>query len=65
MAGRLEKKQPYVCTIRSSTASREVTTDWQVVDARNSARVFNITSITNPDERNQYLDLLVVQGERS
>src|SRR5690606_13484729 len=72
MSGRLAGTQPYVCTIRSSTASREVTTDWQVVDARagndangNPKRVFNITAITNPDERNAYLDLLVVQDERS
>lgn len=65
MQSRLTGTQPYVATIRSSAAARQVTTDWQVVDARNSARVFNITSITNPDERNQYLDLLIVQGERS
>lgn len=65
MAGRLSGTQPYVCTIRSSTASRQVTTDWQVVDARNTARKFNITSIANSDEKGALLDLLIVQGERS
>lgn len=64
MAGRLQGTQPYVCTVRSSARMRNVTTAWQVVNARTGA-TYNITAVTNPDERNQYVDLLIVQGEPS
>ena len=71
-ASRLASKQPYNLTVRACADARAVRTDWRVVDARQaqdangaSPRVFNIVSIVNPDERGQYLELLVIEGEAS
>jgi head-tail adaptor len=65
IASRLEGIQPYTVTVRSSSRTRDVTTAWQLVDARNAGRVFNIKSIVNPDEHARYIDLVVVEGEPS
>ena len=71
-ASRLSSKQPYNLTVRNCAAARAVRTDWRVVDARvgvdqNGAapRVFNIATIVDPDERGQWLEMLVVEGEAS
>jgi len=61
-AARLIGVQPYTVRIRSSTASRQVTPAWRAVDARNPARVFNIRTVTNPDQKGAWLDLLVDDG---
>ena len=69
VASRLQGKQPYILTIRSSKASREVTPAWRVYDARagmmpdgkTPKRAFDIKSVSNVDERNQFLDFLVIQ----
>jgi head-tail adaptor len=49
-----------------------VRTDWQVVDARQAQdangaapRRFNIVSIVDPDERGQFIEMLVVEGQSS
>lgn len=67
IASRLAGIQPYTVTVRSSTRTRGVNTAWRVVDARPAAgqepRVFAIKSIVNPDERDRYIDLVVVEGE--
>lgn len=62
MAGRLQGTQPFVCTVRSSTRTRAVTPAWRAVNARTGA-TYNIKAVTNPDERNAYLDVLMVAGE--
>lgn len=71
-ASRLASKQPYNLTVRACTATRAVRTDWQVVDARQAEdangaapRVFNIVSIVDPDERGQWVEMLVIEGEAS
>lgn len=71
-ASRLASKQPYNLTVRACAATKAVRTDWQVVDARQtedangaSPRVFNIVSIVDPDERGQFLEMLVIEGESS
>lgn len=71
-ASRLASKQPYNLTVRACAATKAVRTDWQVVDARQaqdangaSPRVFNIVSIVDPDERGQFIEMLVVEGEGS
>jgi head-tail adaptor len=71
-ASRLASKQPYNLTVRNCAATRAVRTDWRVVDARQaqdangaSPRVFNIVSIVDPDERSQWLEMLVIEGEAS
>ncbi|RVO10977.1 head-tail adaptor protein [Sinorhizobium meliloti] len=61
-AARLVGVQPYTVRIRSCAAAREVTTSWRIVDARNASRVMNIRTVTNPDQKNAWLDLLVDDG---
>ncbi len=61
-AARLTGTQPYIVRIRSCAASREITTDWRAVDARNAKRVLNIRTVTNPDQKNGWLELLVDEG---
>jgi len=61
-AARLVGVQPYTLRIRSCVAAREVTTSWRIVDARNASRVMNIRTVTNPDQKNAWLDLLVDDG---
>jgi len=62
MAGRLQGTQPFVCTVRSSTRTRAITPAWRAVNARTGA-AYNIKAVTNPDERNAYLDVLMVAGD--
>lgn len=64
IAARLTGIQPFTLTVRSSTRARAVTPAWQVVNAR-SGTTYNIKAIANPDERNQWLEMLVVEGEPS
>ncbi|WP_455918851.1 head-tail adaptor protein [Ensifer canadensis] len=61
-AARLTGTQPYIVRIRSCAASRDVTPGWRAVDARNDKRVLNIRTVTNPDQKNGWLELLVDDG---
>ncbi|MHC2540409.1 head-tail adaptor protein [Sinorhizobium meliloti] len=61
-AARLVGVQPYTVRIRSCAAARDVTPSWRIVDARNASRVMNIRTVTNPDQKNAWLDLLVDDG---
>lgn len=61
LAQRLVGVQPYVLTVRSSTRTRGVDGAWRAVNARSGA-IYDITAITNPDERGAYLDMLVTEG---
>jgi head-tail adaptor len=54
--------QPYIIRIRSCIAARAVTPAWRVVDARNPARIFNITAAVDPDNKNAWLDIMATQG---
>lgn len=71
MAARMQSMQPYNLTIRGSTAARQVTASWRAYDARAGKtgdkpnRVFGIKTVVNPDERNAYLEMLVVEGEEA
>lgn len=62
IAARLTGIQPYTLTVRSSTRTRSVTPAWRAVNARSGA-TYNIKAITNRDERNADLEMLVVEGE--
>lgn len=62
IASRLQGVQPYTLTVRSSTATRAVTPAWRVRNVR-SGREYNIKTVVNSDERNAYLEMLVVEGE--
>lgn len=61
-AARLTGVQPYLVRIRSYPASREITPAWRAVDARNDKRVLNIRTVTNPDQKSTWLELLVDDG---
>ncbi|WP_025091077.1 head-tail adaptor protein [Brucella intermedia] len=71
MAARMQSMQPYNLTIRGSTAARQVTASWRAYDARAGKtgdkpnRVFGIKTVVNPDERDAYLEMLVVEGEET
>ncbi|ERI13214.1 phage head-tail adapter protein [Ochrobactrum sp. EGD-AQ16] len=71
MAARMQSMQPYNLTIRGSTAARQITASWRAYDARAGKtgdkpnRVFGIKTVVNPDERNAYLEMLVVEGEET
>lgn len=62
IAARLTGIQPVMLTVRSSMRTRQITPAWRAVNARSGA-VYNIKTITNPDERNADLEMLVVEGE--
>lgn len=70
-AARLAALQPYNLTVRSCSDTRSVTPAWSVYDARKGlvdgkpVRFFNVKTIVNPDERSQYVEMLVVEGESS
>lgn len=71
MAARMQSMQPYNLTIRSSEQARKITASWRAYDARAGKtgdkpnRVFGIKTVVNPDERNAYLEMLVVEGEEA
>lgn len=62
MASRLAGVQPYIVRIHSNIRTRAVTPTWRIVDARNPLRVLNIRTVTNNDQKNAYLDLMVDDG---
>lgn len=65
-AARLGGRQPYVVTVRNTSQTRQVTIAWQLVDARNAARVFAVVSPpADPDGRNQWLEFLATEGAQS
>lgn len=61
-ASRLTGVQPYIVRIHSNIRTRAVTPVWRIVDARNSSRIFNIRTVTNNDQKNAWLDLMVDDG---
>lgn len=63
-AGRLQGTQPFIMTVRSSDQTRALDGSWRAVNAR-SGETLNIKTNVNVDERNGYLELLVVAGEAS
>jgi len=62
IAARLTGVQPYILRIRSSIASRAMDTSWRAIDARNPARIFNITAIVDPSNKNAWLEIMATQG---
>lgn len=62
IASRLQGIQPYTMTVRSSAATRAVTPAWRVRNVR-SGRTYNIKAVVNLDERNAWLEFLIVEGE--
>lgn len=69
IASRLLGIQPYIVRVRQSTSTRAVDETWRLVDARGpqppdvQARTFAIKSITDPDQKRAWLEMLVKEGE--
>lgn len=63
-AERLSGRQPYTLTVRSSPEMRQVTTDWRARDV-DTDELFNIRGIINPDQKKQWLEMLVDSGGAS
>lgn len=59
IASRLQGVQPYTITVHSSNRTRQITPAWQAKNTH-TGEVYDIKSIINPDERNQYLEMLAV-----
>lgn len=62
LAQRLVGVQPFVLCVRSSSRTRRIDPAWRAVNVR-SGVIYNIKTAVNPDERNAYLEMMVVQGE--
>ncbi|NEI48652.1 head-tail adaptor protein [Rhizobium leguminosarum] len=62
LAARLSGVQPFIIKIRGCSAARGVTPAWRAVDARNPAKLFNITAAVDPDNKNAWLDIMATQG---
>lgn len=62
MGARLEGRQPYIVTVRQSSQTRQVSTDWQMIDARDASRIFNVRAASDPDGLRAWLEILVEQG---
>ena len=64
IASRLQGLQPFTMTVRSNERTRAITPAWRARNKR-SGVVYEIKAAVNIDERNQWIELLVVQGEAS
>ncbi|MQX28871.1 phage head closure protein [Sinorhizobium meliloti] len=60
MAGRLAGKQPAIITVRQNAATRALTTSWRILTTDGEA--WNIRSITDPDGRRAWLEILAEKG---
>lgn len=63
-AARLSGIQPYNITVRSSSDTRLIAVEWRARHERDGT-IYNIRSITNPDQKNQYLELTTDTGVAS
>lgn len=61
LASRLTGTQPMLVTVRICAALKDIGTDWRIRDLR-SGVVYDIRSISNPDEQKRYLEILAVSG---
>lgn len=61
LASRLSGVQPVVFQVRVSANTRRITTAWRARDVRRGTH-YNINSITNMDERNEFFDILATSG---
>lgn len=64
VAERLQGRQPAVLTIRASSQTAQITTDWRAVNARDATEVYNIRSISFSEDRSFY-DILCERGVAS
>lgn len=58
-AGRLESAEAGVLTVRSSEATRAITSAYRVLI---DSIPFNIRAVSNPDQRNKAIEMVVEKG---
>lgn len=61
-ASRLTGTQPMLITVRMCRALVDIGTDWRLRDVRSDV-VYNIKSLSNPDEKKRFLEIMAVAGE--
>ncbi len=61
LAGRLQGQNLVNITVRYSSDSERITTDWLAKNER-SGVVYNIRSIVNPDQKRKFIELLAEIG---
>lgn len=62
MAARLQGKNLATITVRYSSNTVQITTDWRAIDTR-TGDIWNVRSPPiNPDERKQFLEILCEKG---
>lgn len=59
-AARLEGRQPVIITVRASSETRQVRTEWRIRDTRTGTE-FNIRGITPTDDR-RFIEILAESG---
>lgn len=64
IASRLQGLQPYTMTVRSNDRTRTITPAWRARNKRTGG-LYAIKAAVNIDERNQWIELLVMQGDAS
>jgi SPP1 family predicted phage head-tail adaptor len=60
-AARLAGQQPVTITVRQSSQTEQVTTDWRVRDTK-SGLILNIRSIVDPDDSGAHFEMLCQSG---
>lgn len=60
MAGRLQGRHTQLITVRASSQSRQITSGWRLVDARDGT-VFNVRDVTHEIDR-MFVGLLCERG---
>lgn len=60
LASRLEGRQPVILTVRRSSDTETITTDWRATDAR-SGTIYNIRSVQLTEDR-AWIDMLCESG---
>lgn len=61
IASRLEGRQPVIITVRSSSQTALVKTDWRVTDERDMSRIFNVRSV-QPSSKGDFTEFLCEVG---
>lgn len=60
IASRLENRHPVIITVRASSQTKQITADWQLVDARDGT-VWAVRDVTHEADR-QSISLLCERG---
>ena len=60
IASRLENRHPVIITVRASSQTKQITADWQLVDARDGT-AWAVRDVTHETDR-QFISLLCERG---